>query len=96
MPRPGDVIAKDPNADLPYAMDWGDWLEGNEVITASIWTVDEDSGLTLHRESFGNGRCVVWLAGGTAGSRPYRVTNRVETNNGKEDDRSFFVWIKER
>lgn len=95
MPIPGDTIAKDPDADLPYAVDWSAWLDDGETISVSTWDVS-DSGMTQSLDSIDGATTMVWLAGGTVGSKPYRVTNHIETSNGKEDDRSFFVWIKER
>jgi hypothetical protein len=40
---------KDPNSDLDYAINWGDWLVGTDTISTSTWTGPTD--LTIYGDS---------------------------------------------
>lgn len=83
----------DPNAVLDYRVDWTQWLDSGETITAATWIVPD--GLTSSSESFDSVSATVWLAGGTVG-QTYTVTNRVTTTAGRTDDRSFRVRVVNR
>lgn len=93
----GTSILKDPNADLPYAIDWTEWL-GEADIDESTWTI---SGTGLEQdddEIVSAGKVTqVWLSGGTVGTK-YTVTNRITTDETppRVDDRSFYVQIRNR
>lgn len=100
MPRPQDVLTKDPDATLLYEMDWTDWLPSGETITTSTWTITgADSVLSKDNESLltGNKKTRVRLAAGTKGTR-YTVTNRVTTSGtpSQTDDRSFFLDLADK
>ena len=90
---PGDTVLKDPNAVLDYAIDWSAWLAASETISTSTWTVP--TGITQDSESETTTVATIWLSGGTAGVT-YTVTNRIQTNQGRTDDRSFKVRVVER
>jgi len=96
MPDAGETILKDPDATLDYGMDWSDWLAAAEVIDESAWSVQADSGLVASAPSHDDSATLVWLAGGSAGNIPWRVTNRITTDLGRTEDRSFFVRVTER
>jgi len=91
------VFIQDPDARLDYAIDWDPFLATTETIAAQTWLtptpvtvpplVAVDDGLV------GNTH-VVWISGGVA-NRAYRVTSRIETSEGREDDRSFTIVITE-
>lgn len=81
---------KDPNAVLDYRVDWSSWLAASETISTSDFTVD--AGLTKDSQSNTTTTATVWLSGGTEGTR-YKITNRVTTNQGRTDDRSFLVRV---
>lgn len=83
---------KDPQAVLPYSINWTTWL-GGETITASTWTVAE--GITKDSDSFSGTVAIIWLSGGTAGT-DYLVTNHVTTDGGREDDRSILILVRQR
>lgn len=85
-------ILKDPNAILDYGFDWSDWLI-TDTIATSTWAVP--SGLVLEDEAYDNTTAVIWLSGGTLG-QTYRVTNTIITNNGRQEDRTLIVIMKER
>lgn len=87
------VFTKDPDATLDYGFDWSDWLADGEVISDSDWTVTE--GITEDSATLTTTQTMIWLSGGTEGTR-YTITNTITTSAGRIDDRSFFVDIRER
>jgi hypothetical protein len=79
-------------------MDWSDWLPEGDTVESSVWAVDNppDNALTLSNPTIDDdGIPNVTLSGGTVGAT-YRLRNRITTDNGLIDDRSFFVRISER
>jgi hypothetical protein len=87
----GPWIVKRPIAELDYAIDWTDWLEGDTIAT-SQWSVA--SGLTLITQTQVAGRCTAWLKDGVAGTE-YTVTNTITTNNAtpRKESQSFRVMV---
>lgn len=86
---------KDPDALLPYPMNWKPWLAGS-TLAASTWTVisgdvEIDDDLT----DFNSTSATVWLSGGTAGEWAI-VVNHITAADGREDDRSLRIKIEER
>jgi hypothetical protein len=90
---------KDPDATLDFSLDWADWLEPGDTITASTWTSAPANGglgaLTIGLTPFTTDLTTVWLSGGEA-CEAYVVTNHVTTSGGREDDRSLLVQVVER
>lgn len=90
----GDArIAKDPDAVLEYTLDWDAWLADADELSAIAFTVP--TGVTKDSEEFTSDTATVWLSGGTAGDS-YKVTCHITTSAGREDDRTFYVDVKER
>ena len=95
------AFRKDPAAVLDYAFDWGTtadghdrpWLNEDETITAHTVTVDP--GLTKGATSVDGGRVTVWLSGGTTGTN-YKVTCAVTTNQGRTDERTIRIDVRDR
>lgn len=87
------TYTKDPDAVLDYIFDWTDWLSPNEEITTSTMLVS--AGLVIDTSSHGNYTATAWVSGGTAG-RPYLLTNRITTNQGRTDDRSVTIRVTDR
>lgn len=88
--------SKDPNASLPYVVDWTAWL-GTDTISTSQWIIEgPDAVLTKSNEEIltGNKKTSVVLAGGTL-SLSYYVTNRITTALGYVDDRTFSVTVNQ-
>jgi hypothetical protein len=54
-----------------------------------------ESGLTEVSNSNTGTAATVWLSGGTAGT-DYTVTNRITTSAGRQVDRSFILYVRER
>lgn len=94
-----DIKRKDPDAELPFTIDWSAWLPSGQTISTSAWTAD--TGITImsgaNDPSKTGTAATVWLSGGTAGA-DYVVTNRIVTNGSPplKDDRSFVVRVIQR
>lgn len=59
------TFQKDPAATLDYSVDWTEFLETGEAISASTWTVPD--GITQVTTSFTDTKGIIWLSGGTLG-----------------------------
>jgi hypothetical protein len=90
----GSVKEKDPESTLDYFIDWSAWL-GEDSIVESEWDVPD--GLVLEDESEEDGRCTVWLSGGTVGTL-YAVTNQITTNSTppRVEERTLYIKIENR
>jgi hypothetical protein len=91
------TLDKDPDAKLPFAVDWSAWLtaEGDTAASAD-WTVP--AGLTKESspaETLTSGVATVWISGGTLG-QSYEVVCRLTTTAGRIDDRTIRILIKNR
>lgn len=89
----GNSYVKDPDANLPFGVDWSGWLAEGDTIVTSTWIVPV--GLTMGVDGVDGGQATVWLSGGTAGEN-YTVTNRVVTSGGMVDDRSIRILVRDR
>lgn len=85
-------FTKDPDAVLDYKVDWSDWLDTDTIVT-SDWTVP--TGLTLELETNTTTIATAWLSGGTVATS-YNVTNEITTADGRTDDRTITIKVKER
>jgi len=90
-------VLKDPNAKLPFTMDWSAWLLAeNDTALSAAWTVP--TGLVRESspaESLVDDKATIWLSGGTAGVI-YEVMCRLTTVGGRVDDRTLQIRIQER
>lgn len=84
---------KDPDEVLDYGFDWSNWLEDNDTISSSSWTVP--SGITKNSSSNTITTTNVFLSGGTAG-KAYDITNRIVTAGGRTADRTMTIIVRER
>lgn len=88
---------KDPDAVLDYAVDWSDWLDDGETIDTIAVAVDEGDaeieGSPAPSET--DGVVTAWVSGGTDDTQAV-VRYRVTTSDGRTDDRSIKLTIKER
>jgi len=100
-------IQKDPQAVLPYSLDWSyfgendgastdpGWLQG-DTIASSSWSVSgPDALLVVDSDTNSTTVTTVYLSGGTIGFT-YTATNHVITSSGHEDGRSIRVTILSR
>lgn len=92
-------ILKDPLAVLDFKVDWaseekpGPWLAVNEEITASEWVIP--AGITGSNESSTETTATVWLSGGTLGAS-YNIRNKITTNQGRTDVRTYEIAVRNR
>jgi hypothetical protein len=82
---------QDAGAALDYSLDWGDSLDGGDIIVDSAW--EADAGLVIDRRSFTDATTTAWASGGLAG-RSYAVRNRITTGTGRVDLRSFRIFVR--
>lgn len=101
---------KDPHATLDFKVDWaapksrtnpdGPWLADGETIATSTWTVTPveaesvEGRLVTTSTTHTDTAATIWLSGGVA-SR-YMVTNRITTSEGRQDERTFPIDIRNR
>lgn len=88
-----NVFTKDPDATLDYQWNWAAWLEVGETITTANVTVPD--GITLDSSTHADTTVTAWLSGGKAG-KGYKVLCHIETNAGREDDRSIYIRVQDR
>ena len=84
---------KDPDATLDYNVNWADWLDTGDTISSVSF--DADDGITIDSESNTNTVATAVISGGTVGTR-YKITCSIVTANGDEDDRSFYIRVREK
>jgi hypothetical protein len=86
------LYPKDPNAVLDYYVDWSAWL-GSDSIVVSTWAKVGDitlgSGIDLGPVQG------VWVSGGTVATNAV-LTNHILTVEGRVDDRSIILVLKEQ
>jgi hypothetical protein len=87
------TFTKDPNAVLDYAIDWSKLL-AEDQIAESRWSVS-DPALEATDDTSTATQATVWLSGGAVG-QSYTVTNKITTQAGRIDERSFIVQVQDR
>lgn len=95
-PKPLSWPAKDPQDVLDYQFDIAPALQGNDgdaVASLDVSIKPADPGdLSLASAAADGARCVLWLAGGHAGTT-YSVTLRVGTQAGRTLSRSVLLPV---
>lgn len=86
-------IVKDPDAVLDYSLDLSAWLADIGDGLLSLTVVGE--GVTIDSHAIDGTSVIAWVSGGTAGETAV-VTFRFTTGNGRTDDRSIYLKIRER
>ncbi len=91
------TIDKDPNAVLDYTFDWAAWLTPIEDTIASVaWVVPAAAGsIEVESSTSTSTTATAIVSGGVVGQKE-RLTCRITTADGRVDDRSVFLKIKER
>lgn len=84
---------KDPQAVLDYSLDWE--LDEGDTISASSWAIVVGAGLVIDSENFGDDYTTVWLSAGVAGTT-YKLTNTISTVDGRTDERTINLKVKQR
>lgn len=85
--------AKDPNAVLDFVFDWTSYLKPTQDnITNAV--VVKSGGITIDSSSFTTKKVTVWVSGGVVGETA-KLTCTITTEDGRIDERSMFIKIKE-
>lgn len=91
------LILKDPQATLDYEIDWGaDYLDG-DALSGSEWDVSpqHDDGPQIVSSRYTLSEAAATVSGGRPGM-VYRLTNRIETMEGRSDARSIVLRVEAR
>ncbi len=92
-----NTFLKDPDAIQDYGIDWAGkgWLPAGVTIVTSIWRDPVPAGIVKGAEAKTDTTTTVVLSAGEDG-QDYVLTNHVELSNGKKDDRSIKIAVRER
>lgn len=87
-------FVKDPEAILDYSVDWGPWLNGDEIETSN-WVVD--SGLTIVPASDSKTTTTtrVFISGGAVGEE-YDLKNTITSVGSRTDERTLKIRVRNR
>jgi hypothetical protein len=87
----------DPQARLDYYVDWSAWLADGETITTSTWTVSnyDDTAPDISDTIDSDTAPGVWVTDTTLGDK-LRLTCHIITSEGREDDRTLSLIVKQR
>lgn len=83
---------KSPIAQLPYTLDWSDWLNGDAITTATVTVPD---GITLVSQSNTANMVTAVLSGGAINTY-YAITYEVLTAAGLQDERTLSILVTNR
>lgn len=81
-------IVHTPSAVLDYSFDWTGWLQTNETVTSSTWTINPT--LTLTNPTLIGAIATTFVSGGVLNSS-YTLTNTVNTSQGRTDSRTMIL-----
>lgn len=84
---------KDPDSRIDYGFDWTNWLASGETISTSTWVLE--TGLTYVSDTTNGNITTVMISSGTIGYT-YIITNRITTNEGRQEDRSMYITVKSK
>lgn len=84
------TFTKDPDATLDFSVDWSAWLDIDTIVSSS-WTLD--GGITLEAGSHTSTVATAWISGGADGTS-YSAANRITTAQGRTDERTIKIKVK--
>lgn len=88
------VIECSPNSNLDYGITWYDWLELNEQLVSSSWTISGNGAVS--NQSFNPTGLAITFALTPTVKTEYTLTNSVTTNQGRSDSRSVILQCIQR
>jgi len=88
-----NVFIKDPDATLDYGFDWSQWLQIGESLYSFV--VSATTGITVASSASTTGSVIVWLSGGTSGSR-YDIACKITTTDNRIDERTIRIDVRNR
>lgn len=90
------TIVKDPDAVLDYPFDWTAWLaEVTDTIVTATAVITGSATVDSCAVQVGGLIVVPVVSGGTVGEK-CALTVHIVTTDGREDDRTVYLQIKER
>lgn len=91
-------FVKDPDALIDYKVDWQQYLNGDDIVSAAVTAFPQVSGgvrVAAFAVSSNSKSVVIWLSAGVT-AEEVNITNRVWTSAGRRDDRTFFVSVENK
>lgn len=86
----GLTVLKDPDSIKDWKWDFADWMSvGEQIDTHSVIAA---TGIVVDLSAHDTNSVTVWLSGGTAGLT-HEVTVRINTNQGRTEDRTVDFLI---
>jgi hypothetical protein len=86
----------DPNARLDYLNNWSAWLPAGDTIVTSTW-VTSDPAIIDEDESNTTTTATVWIrTSGAALENEYLVVNHITTAQGRQEDQTIKLKIRQR
>ena len=91
------IFYKDPDAILDFAFDWSTWLDSGTSESIDDYTIEISPSGELTKDSDGetDGIVTVWLSAGDAGET-YSLRCEIETSDGRTDERTMIIKVRER
>lgn len=93
-----DVVkkwVKDPQAVLDYCLDWALWLSAEDYLVDAQFSCPNASITLLSSNLREDTMAIVWVAGGIVGEKVL-ITCHITTEQGRQDERTFELTIKEK
>lgn len=84
---------KDPSAVLDWEFNWSKWMADGDYIVSAVAT--PQSGITVDSTVPATDKVTVWISGGTT-DVSYRVSCRITTAQGRVDERTIQIAVRER
>lgn len=85
---------KDPDAVLDFLWDWSTWLTAGDTIASHAVLLAEGD-VAIDSSSHTTTTVTAWLSAGTA-ETDSSVTARVTTAQGRTDDRTITIYVRQR
>lgn len=90
------TFVKDPDSTLDYMIDWSLWIDDDTIFTSEWEVVDVGINIIPGSDSFtAEGITKVFISGGTA-KGSYRLKNTITTNQGRIDERTIVIEIRDK
>lgn len=87
------TVTHDPQAKLDYGWDWSDWLTGGDTITTATITATPTGATITDKVISVDGGSVTCMVVTTASCR---LTCHITTVQGRQDDRSITLSVRDR
>jgi len=86
---------KDYRARLDYTVRWRNWLDGDQITGSSYNIVSSpDGAIVIDTPTFTTGSATIWISTGTI-NHTYRIENYIGTLQGRSDNRSILLEVKD-